>query len=609
MNPRPTRERRDGLSRVFSEDFHMVKLLVLDPRGRVVRCWHELLLVAAVASLFVDPLFLFLPAVRRREVCVETAPSHLHLVLTTVRSVIDMFYVLNVVFQFRTAYVAPSSRVVGRGELVVDSSEIAHRYLRRRFWVDLLASLPFPQIMTWVIIPTMARSGISRSRIVLRFIPISQFLLRLYLLYPLSWKIIKDTGKMTETAWVGAAYNLMLYYVASNISGACWYLLTLERQEACWKSVCDIEKQSCSYGFFDCRTVGDPGRTAWFATSNVTNLCDPSNKYYGYGVYGLALLNNAPSEVFIRKHLFSFYWGLQSLTSIGNNLSTTGYVGENVFVNLVASLGLFLLAGLLGNMQRYLQSTSARLEEWRQKRNDIEQWMHHRKIPPELCQSVRKYDQYKWVATRGVDEKTILNSLPKDLQRRINHHLFYNLIRQVPLFDQMDDLMLDKICERLKPAMYIGGTFLVREGDPVKEMAFIIRGHLESYTTGGGREGFFTSSQMLGPGSFCGQELLAWALDRPSGYLPSSTCTVKSISNVEAFTLEAEDLKTVALQLTKFHSRQLRHKFRYYSQQWRNWAACYIQEAWRRYTKRHEADEMGIFMPQPGLDWKCMQPG
>ncbi|KAL6979342.1 Protein CNGC15c [Sarracenia purpurea var. burkii] len=264
-------------------------------------------------------------------------------------------------------------------------------------------------------------------------------------------------------------------------------------------------------------------------------------------------------------------------------------------------------------MQRYLQSTSVRLEEWRQKRTETEQWMHHRQIPPELRQSVRKYDQYKWVATRGVEEITIIGALPKDLQRRINHHLFYNLIRRVPMFDEMDDQMLDGICERLKPALYTEGMFLVHEGDPVKEMLFIIRGHLDSATTNGGRKDFFNSSR-LGPGNFCGEELLTWALDRPTAVLPSSTRTVKAISEVEAFSLVADDLKFVALQFRMLHSRQLVHKFRFYSHQWRTWAACYIQAVWRRRkmprekSRRYNAAEGGwlddemepIFVPQPG---------
>lgn len=163
---------------------------------------------------------------------------------------------------------------------------------------------------------------------------------------------------------------------------------------------------------------------------------------------------------------------------------------------------------------------------------------------------------------------------------------------QVPLFDQMDERMLDAICERLKPALGTEGTFLVREGDPVNEMFFIIRGHLDSYTTNGGRAGFFNSCR-IGPGEFCGEELLTWALDpRPSVILPSSTRTVKAISEVEAFALIAEDLKFVASQFRRLHSKQLRHKFRFYSYQWRTWAACFVQAAWRRHKKRKELAEL-----------------
>lgn len=170
--------------------------------------------------------------------------------------------------------------------------------------------------------------------------------------------------------------------------------------------------------------------------------------------------------------------------------------------------------------------------------------------------------------------------------------LIFFIKEQVPLFDQMDERMLDAICERLKPALSTEGTFLVREGDPVNEMLFVIRGNLDSYTTNGGRTGFFNSCR-IGPGDFCGEELLTWALDpRPSIILPSSTRTVKAISEVEAFALIAEDLKFVASQFRRLHSKQLRHKFRFYSPQWRTWAACFIQAAWRRFKRRKGAGEL-----------------
>ncbi|KAG1335173.1 putative Cyclic nucleotide-gated ion channel 1 [Cocos nucifera] len=156
----------------------------------------------------------------------------------------------------------------------------------------------------------------------------------------------------------------------------------------------------------------------------------------------------------------------------------------------------------------------------------------------------------------------------------------------------MDDQLMDAMCDRLKPVLYTEGSWIVREGDPVNEMLFIMRGKLESMTTNGGRSGFF-NSDVLKPGDFCGEELLTWALDPHStSSLPSSTRSVKTLSEVEAFALMAEDLKFVASQFRRLHSKQLQHTFRLYSPQWRTWAACFIQAAWRRHARKKLEDAL-----------------
>ncbi|XP_019199590.1 PREDICTED: protein CNGC15b-like [Ipomoea nil] len=579
------------LSRVFSEDYERVKRKILDPRGPIIRRWNKIFLVACLVSLFVDPLFFYLP-VFRGNFCIDIG-IRLEVALTVIRSIADVFYVFQIYVRFRTAYVAPSSRVFGRGELVIDSSKIALRYLRKGFWIDALAALPLPQVLIWAIIPNLGGSSMANTKNVLRSIIIFQYLPRLYLIFPLSSQIVKATGVVTETAWAGAAYNLMLYMLASHILGACWYLLSIERQEACWHHVCTLESPSCQYDYFDCNKVKDPRRKSWFLSSNISEQCNPdSTSGYPFGIYKDALTDSVTSAKFFNKYFYCLWWGLKNLSSLGQNLSTSTYVAEITFAIVVATLGLVLFALLIGNMQTYLQSTTVRLEEWRIKRTDTEQWMHHRQLPLELRQSVRKYDQYKWIATRGVDEDALLKGLPLDLRRDIKRHLCYDLVRRVPLFDEMDEMMIDAICERLKPVLCTQDTCLVREGDPVNEMLFIIRGNLDSYTTNGGRTGFFNSCG-IGPGDFCGEELLTWALDpRPSVTLPSSTRTVKAVSEVEAFALVADDLKFVAAQFRRLHSKQLRHKFRFYSHQWRMWAATFVQAAWRRYKKRKSAAEL-----------------
>lgn len=57
--------------------------------------------------------------------------------------------------------------------------------------------------------------------------------------------------------------------------------------------------------------------------------------------------------------------------------------------------------------------------------------MHHRLLPQDLRERVRRYDQYKWLETRGVDEQSLVQSLPKDLRRDIKRHLCLALVKRV----------------------------------------------------------------------------------------------------------------------------------------------------------------------------------
>lgn len=579
------------LSRVFSEDYERLNKKILDPRGLFVQRWNKIFLVACLVSLFVDPIFFYLPVVSS-EACIRIERP-LEKIVTILRSMTDVFYLFHIFIQFRTAFVAPSSRVFGRGELVIDPTKIAHRYLKKNFWVNVIAALPLPQIVIWLVLPRQNGSTATSAKNVLRFITIFQYLPRLFMIYPLTSQIVKETGVVTETAWAGAAYNLLLYMLASHVLGASWYLLAIERQDACWRKVCQDQMPVCHLNYFDCTSLEKElshHRHEWFRVSNVTNLCGGSDNYFNFGIYINAVQNSVTSSEFLDKYFYCLWWGLQTLSSLGQNLDTSTYVGEISFAILIAIIGLVLFALLIGNMQTYLQSITIKLEQWRIKQMDTEEWMQHRQLPPELSERIRRYNQYKWVATRGVDEKSLLENLPMDLCRDIKRHLCLDLVRRVPLFNQMDDRMLDAICERLKPALSTQGTFLVREGDPVNEMLFIIRGHLDSCTTNGGQVGFFNSS-IIGSGDFCGEELLTWALDPKSNInLPSSTRTVQALVEVEAFALQAEDLKFVASQFRRLHSKKLQHTFRFYSHQWRTWAACFIQAAWRRFKRRKIAE-------------------
>ncbi|CAM0945957.1 unnamed protein product [Alopecurus aequalis] len=488
---------------------------VLDPQGPFLQRWNKIFVISCLIAVSVDPLFFYIPVIDGDKSCLYL-DKKLAKIASILRFFTDIFYLLHMIFQFKTGFVAPSSRVFGRGVLVEDTFAIAKRYLSTYFLIDFLAVLPLPQVF-----------------------------------------------------------------------GALWYLLSIQREDTCWRDECN--KRSCNFASLYCgsATAGENTFLANACPTNGTADIDPI-----FGIYLPALVTVSQSTSFFEKFFYCFWWGLQSLSSLGQNLKTSTYTCENLFAVFVSISGLVLFALLIGNVQTYLQSASVRIEEMRVKRRDTEQWMAHRLLPENLKERILRHEQYRWQETRGVDEEGLLMNLPKDLRREIKRHLCLSLLKKVPMFENMDEQLLDAMCDRLKPMLYTEDSCIIREGDPVNEMLFVMRGYLESMTTNGGQSGFFNSNVLKG-GDFCGEELLTWALDPAAvSNLPSSTRTVKTLSEVEAFVLRADDLKFVATQFRKLHSKQLQHTFRFYSQQWRTWAACFIQAAWHRYCRKKLEDAL-----------------
>ncbi|KAG6500715.1 hypothetical protein ZIOFF_040565 [Zingiber officinale] len=552
------------------------KRWILDPESLSFIVWNRVFLVSCYIALIIDPMIFYWPMIKviaaDGSSCIDL-DRRLSVSITLMSSVTNLFYLLNMVVKFHTAYTAPNSRVFAKGELVVNRKLIGRRYIKSEFSADLAASLPLTQAVTWLLIPAARNS----SNVMVTLIILVQYSLRLYLTYTLTDQIIEATGVITKSAWGGAVYNLLLYLLANNRSD----MVPVYDSKAD-----DMLERRVPDG-------GNEQQQEW----NDLRIQNSSIAFH-YGIFLNSLSFGVPSVNLGDKYCYGLWWGFQQLISNGQNMVNSTFFGETLFSIGIAMASLILFAQLIGNMQTYLQSIIARVEKWRLRQGDTEEWMHHRQLPPHFRRRVRQFYRSQWLATRGVDEESILRGLPSDLRRDIKHHLCIDLVRRVSFFSEMDDVLLEAICERLVSFQSAAGTVRVRAGDPVTEMLFVIRGKLRSSAAGGrgGRSGHHGST-VLGPGDFCGEELLPWALHpAPSQSpcrLPVSARTVTVAVQAEGFALRAEDLRFVASQFRRMHSQRLQHALRYYSHQWRAWAACLVQAAWRRYRRRKAARESG----------------
>ncbi|XP_024526116.1 cyclic nucleotide-gated ion channel 2 isoform X1 [Selaginella moellendorffii] len=579
---------------------------VLDPRSRYIRAWNRLFLVSRGLSLAIDPLFLYVVSIDEDSTCLHVDGWFAALV-TILRAAIDVMLLWHVRLQLKLAFVSKKSLVVGRGKLVWDGKKVALHYIQQRegFLCDVLVMLPIMEVLIWLIVPgmiTKRNQGIHMMSLVL-FVFILQYLPKVSHLVLLMRRMQHVTGYIFSSAWWGFVLNLTAYFIASHVAGACWYLLGLQRIETCMHV--QLEKKGFRSSWLGCHKPISFGHapvkgstTSPLSINSAAFISCISNytNTFSYGIYQptipLALTRN-----WLERISYPIFWGLMTLSSFGN-LEPTNHVPEVAFSIIVITCGLLLFTLLIGNIQMFLYSMTSKKEEMQLKMRDLEHWMKRRQLPTRLRHRVRHYERQKWASTRGVDEHAMVCDLPDGIKRDIKRHLCLDLVRQVPLFGQMDEVVLDNICDRVKPILYIKDEIIMREGDPVLRMLFMVRGQLESvYRVGKSKMSIVT----LGPGNFCGEELLPWCLYRSSdtiASLPPSIATISCLESVEAFGLEAEDLKYVTQNFQHtFINEKLRHTTRYYSPGWRTWAAVNIQLAWRRY-KYHKA--LALDMPRQG---------
>uniref|UniRef100_A0A6N2KA75 Cyclic nucleotide-binding domain-containing protein n=1 Tax=Salix viminalis TaxID=40686 RepID=A0A6N2KA75_SALVM len=469
------------------------------------------------------------------------------------RSLTDLIYLLNILLQFRLAYVAPESRVVGAGELVDHPKKIAMHYIRGWFFIDLFVVLPLPQNIPklwWLTSLFIGRS---------------------------------PSGFIFETALANFIINLFTHMLSGHIVGSCWYLFGLQRVNQCLHHACHntgfphqcLKFLDCGRGNVTEEYGSDPNWLYRTHNSNASKCFQMGGPPTGfdYGIYAKAV--NLTGKHVITRYIYSLFWGFQQISTLAGNQVPSYFVWEVLFTMAIVGLGLLLFALLIGNMQNFLQSLGRRRSEMSLRQRDIEQWMRHRRV--------LKAERYHWAVTRGNAYGEFAGRPSEGIRR----HLF-ELLKKVWIFKLMDDHVLDVVCEKLKQKIYIKGSEIFHVGGMVEKMIFIVRGKLEIHNNDG-------TVEHLCERGVCGEELLAWFLEhssvskdgrKTSGQCLISSRTVRCLSNVEALSLSAADLE----QVTSIFARHLRNPLvqgaiRYQSPYWRARAATIIQVAWR-YRKK-----------------------
>ncbi|KAM5548904.1 hypothetical protein ABKV19_000358, partial [Rosa sericea] len=546
------------------------------PRGLVPKLkWA--FVTSCVFGVFLDPFFFYIPIVRSNKSCIGQHTS-LAIITLSVRSILDLCYLAHIGVQ--TYYFVPTASSYGFMPIAMCLGRfVLHNY------VDLLAILPVPQVIISIF-------WHSRSLISMKFLYLTlpQYFPRLIRIHVTSTELNKTPNKETEKwIYLRGLYSFLLYLLAGHVFGALWYVIAIEREASCWNDVCRSENK-CEPTTFHCNDH------AIRNTTFLDGFCS-INRYnetlFDFGMYHDAVDHGVlESTNFPKKLLHCFWWGLQNLSSLGQNLNTSIYGWENIFAVSIAITGLLLvMVYLTSNLKICIQLVTRKsaktkvtkvLHQMKMKDLEVQTWFSRNDIPKDLRLKIMEYVHKQVEQNKEVHLENILSILPLEQKRLIKRHLCLAMLAKVPILRAMNEEMLVKIFDKLKPVNYSGDTNIIEEGEPLVKMLFITHGTVLTYSTAssaGTSSAGSSTTKWLAIGDFHGEELLNWAttfFDIPT--LPISTRTVKSLTKVEAFVLMANDLRVFVYKLLMPFNKEVKMPM--------HLGANFIQSNWRRHYKR-----------------------
>jgi len=176
-----------------------------------------------------------------------------------------------------------------------------------------------------------------------------------------------------------------------------------------------------------------------------------------------------------------------------------------------------------------IQSMDSPGRNYKEKLQQIEEYMSHRRLPVTLRDKITKYYEHRFQG-KLFDEERILGEVSRPLRNSIINYNCRDLVRAVPFFYDADPDFVSAIITKLQFEVYLEGDIIIREGELGTEMYFLKSGTVSVSCDG-------ETTDDLTDGSYFGEICLLTNARR--------TATVEAKSVCDIYILHAEDFREV----------------------------------------------------------------
>nr|XP_015212837.1 PREDICTED: potassium voltage-gated channel subfamily H member 8 isoform X1 [Lepisosteus oculatus] len=340
---------------------------------------------------------------------------------TTVSDIaVEILFIIDIIFNFRTTYVSKS------GQVIFEARLICIHYVTTWFIIDLIAALPFDLLYAFNVSVVSLVHLLKTVR-----------LLRLL-------RLLQKMDRYSQHSTVVLTLLMSMFALLAHWMACIWYVIGKKEMEA-------------NSFTWDIGWLHELGKRLESPYSGRNSSAGPSIR----SVY-----------------IASLYFTLSSLTSVGFGNVSANTDAEKIFSICTMLIGALMHALVFGNVTAIIQRMYSRWSLYHTRTKDLKDFIRVHHLPQQLKQRMLEYFQTTWSVNNGIDANELLKDFPDELRSDITMHLNKEIL-QLSLFESASRGCLRSLSLHIKTSFCAPGEYLLRQGDALQAIFFVCSGSME----------------------------------------------------------------------------------------------------------------------------------
>ena len=142
-------------------------------------------------------------------------------------------------------------------------------------------------------------------------------------------------------------------------------------------------------------------------------------------------------------------------------------------------MGAIVFGFIIGTVGTILMSWGLLEEKIARKLAELREFMNEKNVPKPTRKKVKKFMEEFYRSKAGYDEREVVNALPPAIALELLDSIYRGTLLKVPIFKDLDDDVICRICLLMKPMHVAKGEYVFKEKEAGREMYIIREGRVQ----------------------------------------------------------------------------------------------------------------------------------